>query len=58
MNIFVLDNNIELCAQYHNNKHVVKMILETTQLLNNARIKYNPGVSHLILPLELKKESH
>jgi hypothetical protein len=47
MNIFILDNNIELCAQYHNDKHVIKMILETTQLLNNARIKYDPNASHI-----------
>jgi len=33
MNIFVLDNDIKKCAQFHNDKHVVKMILETAQLL-------------------------
>jgi hypothetical protein len=33
MNIFYLDSNPRKCAQYHNNKHVVKMILETAQLL-------------------------
>ena len=36
MNIFVLDENPYLAAQYHNNKHVVKMILETAQLLSTA----------------------
>ena len=36
MNIFVLDWNPKLCAQYHNDKHVVKMILETAQLLCGA----------------------
>lgn len=36
MNIFVLDNDIELCAQYHVDKHVVKMILESAQLLSSA----------------------
>lgn len=36
MNIFILDENIKLCAQYHCNKHVVKMILETAQLLSTA----------------------
>ena len=36
MNIFILDNNPQLCAQYHNNKHVVKMILESAQLLCGA----------------------
>tara|TARA_R110002050_G_scaffold16903_1_gene50814 strand:- start:78 stop:554 length:477 start_codon:yes stop_codon:yes gene_type:complete len=33
MNIFVLDDNIERCAAYHCDKHVVKMTLETAQLL-------------------------
>lgn len=33
MNIFVLDTDTKKCAEYHNDKHVVKMILETAQLL-------------------------
>ena len=33
MNIFVLSDNIEQCAIYHCDKHVVKMTLETAQLL-------------------------
>ena len=36
MNIFYLDENPQLCAQYHCDKHVVKMILETAQLLSTA----------------------
>lgn len=36
MNIFILDLDPELCAQYHCDKHVVKMILETAQLLSTA----------------------
>jgi hypothetical protein len=36
MNIFYLDSNARLAAQYHNDKHVVKMILETAQLLSTA----------------------
>jgi len=36
MNIFYLDKSPEKCAQYHNDKHVVKMILETAQLLCGA----------------------
>ena len=36
MNIFYLDNNPKKCAEYHNDKHVVKMILETAQLLSTA----------------------
>lgn len=33
MNIFFLDWDVKKSAQYHNDKHVVKMILETAQLL-------------------------
>lgn len=39
MNIFVLDYNPETCAEYHCDKHVVKMILETVQMIcTNHRI--------------------
>jgi len=33
MNIFLLDENPELAAKYHCDKHVVKMILEGAQIL-------------------------
>jgi hypothetical protein len=33
MNIFVLDTDVEKCAKDHCDKHCVKMILETAQLL-------------------------
>lgn len=36
MNIFYLDHDFELAAKYHNDKHVVKMILESAQLLSTA----------------------
>ena len=36
MNIFLLDWDVKKCAQYHVDKHVVKMILETAQLLCGA----------------------
>lgn len=36
MNIFFLHLRTKLCAQYHVDRHVVKMILETTQLLCTA----------------------
>ncbi len=36
MNIFVLDQDIEKCAQYHCDQHVVKMILESVQMLCTA----------------------
>ena len=40
MNVFVLDNDIEKCAQYHCDKHVVKMILESAQMLS-ATLRLN-----------------
>jgi hypothetical protein len=36
MNIFVLDRNIEKCAEFHCDQHVVKMILESVQMLCTA----------------------
>jgi len=36
MNIFYLDQDPELAAQYQCNKHVVKMIIETAQMLSTA----------------------
>lgn len=36
MNIFFLDRDPKVAAQYHCDKHVVKMILESAQLLSTA----------------------
>ena len=36
MNIFALDNNVKLAAQYHNNSHCIKLILEQIQLMCTA----------------------
>ena len=36
MNIFVLDTDINKCARYHCDQHVVKMILESVQILCTA----------------------
>ena len=36
MNIFYLDNNPKVCAEMHNDKHCIKMILEYCQLLSTA----------------------
>jgi hypothetical protein len=36
MNIFWLDKNLEKCAKYHCDKHVVKMCLEYAQILCSA----------------------
>lgn len=33
MNIFVLDRDINTCARYHADQHVIKMILESAQML-------------------------
>ena len=42
MNIFALDESPILAAQYHTDKHVVKMIVETAQMLSTAhRLKGN-----------------
>jgi hypothetical protein len=38
MNIFILSKNIKRCARYHANAHVVKMILETAQILCSAHV--------------------
>lgn len=48
MNIFYLDKEPKICAQYHCDKHVVKMILESAQMLctvlsqNNIEVPYKP----------------
>lgn len=36
MNLFLLDKDVTLNAQYHVNKHVTKMIVETSQMLCTA----------------------
>ncbi len=36
MNIFVLDEDPKLAALYHCDKHVIKMIVETAQMLSTA----------------------
>lgn len=42
MNIFYLDHNPYIAAQWHGDKHVVKMIVETAQMLSTAH--------HILLP--------
>lgn len=41
MNVFVLDLNPKLAAQYHLDKHVVKMPLETAQILCTILHEHN-----------------
>ena len=40
MNIFYLDQDIQTCVEYHCDKHVVKMPLETTQMLCTVYHRY------------------
>lgn len=40
MNLFYLDHSIQSAVQYHCDKHVVKMCLETAQLLCTALHRY------------------
>ncbi|MBD3278839.1 MAG: hypothetical protein GF388_11115 [Candidatus Aegiribacteria sp.] len=48
MNIFVLDRDIAKCAMYHSDRHVVKMVLESAQMLctvlheNGMNAPYKP----------------
>lgn len=55
MNIFFLDKDPRLAAEYQCNKHVVKMILETAQLLSTAHHVLDVG--HNLSP-ELYKATH
>jgi len=41
MNLFYLDNDLVKCAEYHCNKHIVKMPLEAAQLVSTAVQHYN-----------------
>ena len=36
MNIFVLDRDVRRCARYTADKHIVKMVTETAQILSSA----------------------
>lgn len=45
MNIFYLDSDPWRAATYHNNAHVIKMILESAQLLSTAHRVMEPGLS-------------
>lgn len=45
MNIFILSWIIENCAKYHCNLHVVKMILESVQLISTCHHMTQPDVA-------------
>lgn len=48
MNIFILDDDIRQSAQYHCDKHVVKMVLESAQLMCSAHIAHNQPAPYKI----------
>lgn len=56
MNIFFLDWDLKKCAQYHCDKHVVKMILETAQLLCGVH-HMTPQVTTQV-PYKLSHKNH
>ena len=55
MNIFFLDFNIEKCAQYHCDSHIVKMPLETAQLLCSV---HHVLSSKIDIPYKLSHQNH
>lgn len=56
MNIFILDKDVKKCAQYHCDKHVVKQILETAQLLCGAHHMTNQSNDQV--PYKLSHKNH
>lgn len=63
MNIFFLDENPKLSAQYHVDKHVIKMILETAQLLCGVHHIVNQSPDNLRtstvqVPYKLSHKNH
>lgn len=55
MNIFYLDKNPRVAAEYHCDKHVVKMILESAQLLCSAH-RFIDGKMHIGLSQSGRKQ--
>jgi hypothetical protein len=56
MNIFFLDRDVKKCAQYHCDKHVVKMVLETAQLLCSAHHMISQVTDQV--PYKLSHKNH
>ena len=56
MNIFLLDTDTRKCAQYHCDKHVVKMILETAQLLCGVHHMTDQVIDQV--PYKLSHKNH
>ena len=58
MNIFYLDKDPKLCAQYHNDKHCVKMILEYAQLMCTAHRELDIISKNSLMDNSLYKSTH
>lgn len=62
MNIFVLDNDPDLAARSLCNAHVIKMVLESTQMLSTvAQLRGHPGcykITHVKHPCVLWTARH
>ena len=56
MNIFFLDIDVKKCAKDHCDKHCVKMILETAQLLCGVHHTTNPVTDNI--PYKLSHKNH
>ena len=56
MNIFILDTDVKKCAEYHNDKHVVKMMLESAQLLCGVHHMTESNVNNV--PYRLSHKNH
>jgi hypothetical protein len=55
MNIFYIDDNVKKCAEYHCDKHCIKMILESAQLL--CSVHHMIGLTRDI-PYKLSHKNH
>ena len=58
MNIFFLDSDPKKCAEQHCDKHVVKMILESAQLLSTAHHVLCESADYDYLPKDIYKPTH
>jgi len=54
MNVFVLDENPAIAAQYHTDVHVRKMLLESAQILSTACYLNGINDSNLYRPTHIK----
>lgn len=54
LNIFALDTNPSLAAQYHCNSHVVKMVVESAQLLSTVHHLHGTWLPSMYKPTHQK----